>query len=212
MGRGIEGTKIFRQDTVRVRDSGWVAKEIMRGEGLGESELRSGRRQRKVSRGEAFVLSVGGREDGISRGGGGAVSGCDHIGCASCGLFGGTARTPQVSVSTFGKNVPFILREDGISRGGGGAVSGCDHIGCASCGLSGGTARTPQVSVSTFGKNVPFTFLSFSKGKDPTEQDSVLSGRTSNEHPEANSRLSLQGFFDILSQCNLPFHLLPSPG
>jgi hypothetical protein len=163
MGRGIEGTKIFRQDTVRVRDSGWVAKEIMRGEGLGESELRSGRRQRKVSRGEAFVLSVGGREDGISRGGGGAVSGCDHIGCASCGLFGGTA-------------------------------------------------RTPQVSVSTFGKNVPFTFLSFSKGKDPTEQDSVLSGRTSNEHPEANSRLSLQGFFDILSQCNLPFHLLPSPG
>jgi hypothetical protein len=109
MGRGIEGTKIFRQDTVRVRDSGWVAKEIMRGEGLGESELRSGRRQRKVSRGEAFVLSVGGREDGISRGGGGAVSGCDHIGCASCGLFGGTARTPQVSVSTFGKNVPFTL-------------------------------------------------------------------------------------------------------
>jgi len=36
--------------SVRVRDLCLVAKEIGKGAGLGESDLRSGRRQRKVSR------------------------------------------------------------------------------------------------------------------------------------------------------------------
>jgi putative transposase len=47
--------------SVRVRDLGSVAKEIKKGEGLGESELRSGRRQRKVSRGRRLFcqLAVG---------------------------------------------------------------------------------------------------------------------------------------------------------
>ena len=47
--------------SVRVFDLGWVAKEIREGEGLGESELRSGRRQRKVSRGRHLFcqLAVG---------------------------------------------------------------------------------------------------------------------------------------------------------
>ena len=47
--------------SVRVRDLGLVAKEIEKGEGLGESDLRSGRRQRKVSRGRRLFcqLAVG---------------------------------------------------------------------------------------------------------------------------------------------------------
>jgi len=47
--------------SVRVRDLGSVAKEIKKGEGLGESELRSGRRQRKVSKGRRLFcqLAVG---------------------------------------------------------------------------------------------------------------------------------------------------------
>ncbi len=46
-----------------VRDLGLVAKEIKEGEGLGESELRSGRRQRKISRGRRLFcqLAVGKR-------------------------------------------------------------------------------------------------------------------------------------------------------
>jgi REP element-mobilizing transposase RayT len=47
--------------SVRVRDLGLVAEEIKKGEGLGELELRSGRRQRKVSRGRRLFcqLAVG---------------------------------------------------------------------------------------------------------------------------------------------------------
>jgi len=40
---------------------------------------------------EAFVLSVGGGEDGISGCGGGAVSVCNDIGGNPCGLFKGIA-------------------------------------------------------------------------------------------------------------------------
>jgi hypothetical protein len=49
--------------SVRIGDLGLVAKEIKRGEGLGESDLRSGRRQRKVSRGRRLFcqLAVGKR-------------------------------------------------------------------------------------------------------------------------------------------------------
>ncbi len=47
--------------SVRIGDLGLVAEKIKRGEGLGESDLRSGRRQRKVSRGERLFcqLAVG---------------------------------------------------------------------------------------------------------------------------------------------------------
>ena len=47
--------------SVRVRDLGLVAQEIRKGEGLEEVELRSGRRQRKVSRGRRLFcqLAVG---------------------------------------------------------------------------------------------------------------------------------------------------------
>ncbi len=47
--------------SVRVRDLGLVAEEIKKGEGVGESELRSGRRERKVSRGRRLFcqLAVG---------------------------------------------------------------------------------------------------------------------------------------------------------
>jgi len=50
--------------SVRIRDLGLVAKEIKAGEGLAESELRSGRRQRKVSRGRRLFcqLAVGKRK------------------------------------------------------------------------------------------------------------------------------------------------------
>ena len=50
--------------SVRVRDLGLVAQEIRKGEGLDEVELRSGRRQRKVSRGRRlFCQLVVGRWD-----------------------------------------------------------------------------------------------------------------------------------------------------
>ena len=47
--------------SVRIRDLGQVAKEIAKGEGLKESDLRSGRRQRKISRGRRLFcqLAVG---------------------------------------------------------------------------------------------------------------------------------------------------------
>ena len=47
--------------SVRIRDLGQVAKEIVKGEGLEESDLRSGRRQRKISRGTRLFcqLAVG---------------------------------------------------------------------------------------------------------------------------------------------------------
>jgi len=47
--------------SVRVRDLGLVAEEIRKGEGLVESDLRSGRRQRKISRGRRLFcqLTVG---------------------------------------------------------------------------------------------------------------------------------------------------------
>jgi REP element-mobilizing transposase RayT len=47
--------------SVRLRDLGLVAEEIKKGEGLGERELRSGRRQRKISRGRRLFcqLAVG---------------------------------------------------------------------------------------------------------------------------------------------------------
>jgi uncharacterized protein YijF (DUF1287 family) len=47
--------------SVRVSDLGLVAEEIKKGEGLGESDLRSGRRQRKVSIGRRLFcqLAVG---------------------------------------------------------------------------------------------------------------------------------------------------------
>ncbi len=44
--------------SVRVRDLGRVAKEIGKGEGLTESDLRSGRRQRKVSRGRRLFCQL----------------------------------------------------------------------------------------------------------------------------------------------------------
>lgn len=44
--------------SVRVRDLGLVAKEIGKGEGLGESDLRSGSRQRKVSRARRFFFQL----------------------------------------------------------------------------------------------------------------------------------------------------------
>jgi len=40
---------------------------------------------------EAFALSVGGGEDGISGCSGREVSGCNDIGCNPCGLFGEAA-------------------------------------------------------------------------------------------------------------------------
>ena len=56
-----EREKERRRLSVRVRDLGRVAEELKRGEGLRESELRSGRRQRKVSRGRRLFcqLAVG---------------------------------------------------------------------------------------------------------------------------------------------------------
>lgn len=47
--------------SLRVRDLGVVAKEVEEGEGLRKSELRSGRRQRKVSTGRRLFcqLAVG---------------------------------------------------------------------------------------------------------------------------------------------------------
>ena len=52
-------------------------------------------------------MPVGRGEDGISGGGGGAVSGGNDIGGSPGGLFGGAAWTPKISVSPFKKNVPF---------------------------------------------------------------------------------------------------------
>ena len=46
----------------------------------------------------AFVLPAVSQKDGISGSGSGAVSGGHDISGKPCGLFGGAARTPKVSV------------------------------------------------------------------------------------------------------------------
>jgi len=62
----------------------------------------------RIRIGRIFFLHLeSGGENGISGGGGGMVSWRDDIGGNPSGLFGGTALTPKVSVSSFRKNDPF---------------------------------------------------------------------------------------------------------
>jgi hypothetical protein len=64
----------------------------------------------------AFVLPVVSKKDGISESGSGAVSGGHDIGGKPCGLFGGAARTPKVSVSLFRKNVIYRNKKSLYSK------------------------------------------------------------------------------------------------
>ena len=91
-GRGIEVTKIIREDTDREDFLSLARRAIL------EFAIR-----------EAFVLPVGNGDEGISERGGGVVSGGNDLGGNPCGPFGGTAWTPKVAVSSFRKNVPLYV-------------------------------------------------------------------------------------------------------
>jgi hypothetical protein len=66
---------------------------------------------------KAFVLPVVNKKDGISESGSGAVPGRHDIGGTPCGLFGGAARTPKVSVRLFIKNVIYRNKKNSYSKG-----------------------------------------------------------------------------------------------
>jgi hypothetical protein len=80
-GRGIEGTKIFEAGPYRKDFLSRFGKLFQEGS-LGVYAC--------IERG-AFVLPVGGGEDGISGSGGGEVLGSNALGGNPCGLFGGAA-------------------------------------------------------------------------------------------------------------------------
>ena len=128
MGRGIEETKISRRDLDREDFLSRPAELWQEGSlvvyawALMGSHFhlldRTGRQplsrsMRKILtvyviyfNSAAFVMSVGGEEDGLSWGRGGAVSGGDSVGCDSCGSLRGFARGAKVPISSFRKDVP----------------------------------------------------------------------------------------------------------